>query len=273
MSCLGIMSARKTVSSVLEYLKSGKVLGTRSPQILQSEKSILKNESTALRYKSYYPSLRKEDFISILPERILAPKADSGYMSDDTFQLVKCRDPKFFQFQDSYILLFRDNKAMRKYYESTSLSRIFKVRVKFNILPKNDGMIPVYSRYAKNLESAFQGGESYFKSIKEEQPIEDLSEQDLILLQKSVIPIEERSALIWNLPIQLKSHNIMDKFWFYDIKHCFKLYWDTQTGKTLHYVAFNDPVDCLKLKRNFHGVNFDDCPQYKLLVETLNGEC
>lgn len=263
------MSAKSGISSVLEYLRKGKIVGARPPQLAQLKYKESTGGSDALRYRSYNPSLGKEDFVAVMQENILSLDGGLQDSCGDSFQLIKCRDPKFFQFTDDYVLLFQNQKSMKNYHQLTALSRINHVRVKFDVVPKNDSIIPSYSHYVRNLESAFQGHESYFRSIKEGYSLQDLSKQDLNFLQKTIRPMEERSALIWNLPIHLKSHNVMDKFWFYDIKHCFKLYWDVDTGKTLHYVAFNDPNDCLKLKRNFHGIHFDDNPQNKLLVETL----
>ena len=88
-------------------------------------------------------------------------------------------------------------------------------------------------------------------------------------LQQKIRPIEQKSLLVWNFPLDLKPYDICEKYWFYDISHCFKIYWDPETGKTLHYVAFHSERDSARFKRNFHGAYFNDEHTCKLLVEEL----
>lgn len=252
----------KVIGSVLNRLKGGKVVGTKLEPSVRAT-----NGATALKYRSYNASLGIEDFQSILPEKTFA--VSSGTKEPVGFELIKSRDPRFFQFKDYYVLLFKDEKLLKEYYQATQLARIHKVRVKFTPLPSGQRSEHVYSHYVENLEAAFESSRMYTEQYKKKRPF-DQETFDLAQLQQRVRPIEERSALVWNLPPEMRSHNLMDRFWFYDIKHCFKLYWDDSIGKTLYYVAFNDRNDCMKFKRNFHGVYFDDDPKWKLLVETLH---
>ncbi|QLQ77878.1 hypothetical protein HG537_0A01250 [Torulaspora globosa] len=258
-----VMGSRKVVRSVLNHLKSGKVLGVGG-DVYQAGPA---SGSTALKYKSYNPSLDKSDFVSILPEMMFA-NGNSTRSTGVDFQLIKCRDPRYFQFRDSYVLLFDSNKALMKYHKATELGRINKIRVKFVPLPPGDNSEIVYAQYVKNLTAAFESHDLYNEKSKMKQSFER-GKIDLNVLRERVRPIEERSALVWNLPFDVKPHDLIDRFWFYDIKHCFKLYWDASTGATLYYLAFNDASDCVKFKRNFHGVYFEDELHMKLLVETL----
>lgn len=252
----------KVIGDVLGHLKSGKVIGTWSEPLTRSMSG-----ATALKYKSYNATLGIEDFQSIIPTTLFANNGGAPGAVD--FELIKRRDPRFFQFKDYYVLLFKNEKSLKDYYQATELARINKVRVKFLPLPKGHRSEHVYSHYVDNLEAAYRSSRDYNEQCKQKRPF-DASSFDLAQLQKRVRPIEERSALIWNLPLEMRPHDLMDRFWFYDIKHCFKLYWEDSTGKTLYYVAFNDSNDCIKFKRNFHGVYFDDDPKCKLLVETLD---
>lgn len=258
-----MVAFKKGVTTVLDHLKTGKVLGTRGelPRLGAA------GGSTALKFRSYNPSLEKSDFVSILPETLFGtPRSVSADRAD--FQVVKCRDPRYFQFKDYYVLLFDNHKALKEYHKATELGRINKIRVKFVPLPKGDNTERVFAHYVDNLMAAFESRGEYNERARTKKPF-DRENFDLKELQERIKPVEERSALVWNLPLAMKSHDVMDKFWFYDIKHCFKLYWDMATGSTLYYIAFNDTDDCLKFKRNYHGVYFDDELHMKLLVETL----
>lgn len=253
------MSSKKAVSTVLGHLKSGKVVGLTG----DVSRGGTVSGSTALKYRSYNPSLDQSDFVSALPETLFGQRALSA-----DFQVIKARDPRYFQFKDYYVLLFQNSRALQSYQRSTELSRINKIRVKFVALPKGDSSERVYAHYVQNLTAAFESCALYNERCKSKIPF-DRSSFDLAALQQTIRPIEQRSALVWNLPIDMKQHDVVDRFWFYDIKHCFKLYWDASTGSTLYYIAFNDADDCLKFKRNFHGVYFEDELHMKLLVETL----
>lgn len=250
----------KVIEGVLNHLKGGKLVGTKVVSSVLST-----NGATALKYRTYNDSLECRDFQSILPENVFGVHEKSHVVD---FELIKSRDPRFFQFKDYYVLLFKSEKALKEYYKATQLARINKVRVKFGLLPNDHKTKHVYTHYVQNLEAAFESSGKYNEQYRKRIAFDELS-FDLAQLQQRVRPIELRSALIWNLPLEMKSHDVVDRFWFYDIKHCFKLYWDNTTGKTLYYVAFNDPDDCMKFKRNFHGVYFDDDPNSKMLVETL----
>lgn len=266
------MSSKRAIQHVFDHLKKGKIIGTVEQSITDVPSSIIptnndNSKSIALKYRSYNPSLTKENFSSILPERMFGVPNNRNPFTD-SFQLIKSRDPRYFQFKDYYVLLFKDHKSLTEYYDTTKLSRINQVRVKFTKLPSNDMSEAAYSHYVDNLLAAYESSEKYFEKIKHKCTYDKTV--DLNTFQEKIRPIEERSALIWNLPLNMRPHDVMDKFWFYDIKHCFKLYWDNCTGKTLYYVAFNDPTDCTKFKRNFHGVYFDDDVHLKLLVETVS---
>lgn len=256
------MASKKSVRNVLDYLKTGKIVGSM-PGLSQLKSP---TASTALKYRSYNPSLSKEDFISILPDNLFGVPGHVSASSD--FQLIKCRDPKYFQFKDQYVLLFKDHKSMKEYQTATELGRINKVRVKFDALPTGHSSEHIYSRYVANLSAAFESPKRYYEMTKKKIPFESWN-FNLIELQQKIGLIEKRSALVWNLPLEMKPHDLMENFWFYDIKHCFKIYWDDATGKTLYYVAFNDVNDCMKFKRNYHGVRYEDDLHMKLLVETL----
>ncbi|QLL30312.1 hypothetical protein HG536_0A01290 [Torulaspora globosa] len=257
------MASKKAVSAVLSHLKSGKVLGVAG-ELSQAGPA---SRSTALKYKSYNPSLDKADFVNILPEMLFSV-AGAARTSGVDFQVLKCRDPRYFQFKDCYVLLFNSSQSLARYRSATELSRINKIRVKFVPLPPGDSSEHVYAQYVKNLTAAFESHGLYNEKSRTKEPF-DRSKFDLNALQERIRPIEERSALVWNLPFDMRPHDLIDRFWFYDIKHCFKLYWDVSTGATLYYIAFNDTSDCLKFKRNFHGVHFEDKLHMKLLVETL----
>ncbi|GAV52659.1 hypothetical protein ZYGR_0AG06500 [Zygosaccharomyces rouxii] len=261
------MASKDALKRVLAHLKEGRILGVASSRNEKSSASIWKPDvikSTALKYRSYNPSLTKDDFNNLEPSALF----DSKPLNGTDFELIKCRDPKFFQFKDQYVLLFNDHNSMVKYMQNTSSGSINHVRVKFLPLRMGDMTGINYMNYVHNLLAAYDSSESYFDMVKRKRdPIGDL---DLHELTQIAQPFEEKSALIWDLPLETKPIHVMDKFWFYDIKHCFKLYWDHTTGRTLYYVAFNEAQDCAKFRRNLHGCRLEGLPR-KLLIDQLKG--
>lgn len=260
------MTSRNALKRVLTHLREGKILGTVKPTLETDIASIWTPDTikcSALKYRNYNPSLTREDFTNL----------DLGgvFMSErptcEEFQLIKCRDPKFFQFQDQYLLLFKDQASTERYLRSSSLGRINNVRVKFYPLRSDVGVF--YSSYVHNLVAAYDSSKTYFDLIRTRKggKVSPYS-VDLQALQQIAEPLEKKSALVWNLPLEMKPMHVMDRFWFYDLKHCFKLYWDEVTGRTLYYLAFNDAQDCKKFERNLHGSYLNDLPQ-KLLVQKL----
>lgn len=261
------MASKDALKRVISQLKEGKILGTTSWSEKNSA-SIWRPDvikSTALKYRSYNPSLTKDDFQNLEPSVLF----NSRPVNTTNFQLIKCRDPKFFQFKDQYVLLFENNNSMVKYVQDTSSSRINHVRVKFLPLQIGDMIGMNYMNYVHNLLAAYDSSETYFEMVKRKK---DPNGADINLheLKEIVKPFEEKSALIWDLPLETKPIHVMDKFWFYDIKHCFKLYWDNTTGHTLYYVAFNEAKDCTKFRRNLHGCRLEGLPR-KLLIDQLGG--
>ncbi|CDF87815.1 BN860_15104g1_1 [Zygosaccharomyces bailii CLIB 213] len=260
------MDSKGIIRKVLGHLKEGKILGTVKPSHeanLSSIKTSDSVENNALKYRSYNPSLTKEDFCSLDLGAVFMSKRPSG----ENFELIKCRDPKFFQFQDQYLLLFKDQSSRQKYLQSSSLGRINNVRVKF--YPVRSGARLSYSNYVQNLVAAYDSSRTYFDLMRAKNS-GGMSAQklDLNALQCIADPLEKKSALLWNLPLETKPVHVMDRFWFYDLKHCFKLYWDDTTGQTLYYMAFNESEDCEKFQRNLHGTYLNDLSQ-KLLVQRL----
>lgn len=272
------MSNKDAVMHVLSHMKQGKIVGTSplarthlSELVASGSNLNFVKKPLVLKYRSYNPSLNKLDFLNLLPDHI----AHGSRNHFNGFELIKYRDPRFFQFKDKYMLLFKDYKSLKLYHESTKLEKINKVRVKFDIeTTQLDRYSSTYIRYANNLLAANESSQSYFESIKEREQLNKIPAEISTLSQfdSLIKPIEEKSAIVWNLPNHLLPTQIADMFWFYDIKRCFKLYWNNEIeNKTLHYFLFNDSIDCLKFKRNFHGVYLnEEDPTSKLLVERLN---
>ncbi|CCF56715.1 hypothetical protein KAFR_0B04190 [Kazachstania africana CBS 2517] len=247
-------SSKKIISNVLEHISSsGRIVGQNS------EVSSSFHKSVALSYNSYNPSLNKKDFNSIISENIFS-RIDTGSID---FKLIKKRDPKYFQFKDKYYLIFPDFNNLNDYLHSTQNSKINRIRVKFKPILKDSEEFSkvqnIYKKYCRNLSCAYNSRKSYYNSIAEDVPNDfDTSE---------ISKIESKSLLIWNLPNELSPAEIQNFFWFYDIKHCFKLYWDD--NHSLSFVAFNNILDCNKFARNFHGALFNNDKNQKLLIDNL----
>lgn len=274
------MSSKKILKDVFGHLKStGNIVGTypssstsrasnRDLYVAEDdqEASPIKLRARILKYNSYNPMLTKADFVAALPQTIFSTSEQPSLVS---FELIKVRDPRYFQFKDKYELVFPNSKLLKEYERYASFGRINGNRVRFT---RSDHQYPqnVYKRYCTNLSAAFESREQYFETIKTpKDTVGAIDNEGILELQQKIRPIEQKSLLIWNFPLDLKPYDICEKYWFYDISHCFKIYWDPETGKTLHYVAFHSERDSVRFKRNFHGAYFNDEHTCKLLVEEL----
>ncbi|CAI4062880.1 Pet54p SKDI_07G4730 [Saccharomyces kudriavzevii IFO 1802] len=258
-------TSTKAIKRVLDHLQStGRVLGTVEPrnsatlteeatfnggqQQLQGGKSIV------LQYRSYNPYLVKEDFISILPENLY--KNRGQFTNELDFQLIKVRDPKYFKFKDQYNLLFNDHNSLTEYANLTKLSRINKVRVKMTPLVQPLAtMMRKFQRYSKNLYNAFQSSERYFEGLNERTDItNETNVSQLLNIHESIRELESKSVVVWNLPTQLRSYDVLNYFWFYNIRSSFKIYWDDEMKRNLRFISFENSDDAYRFKRNYHGL-------------------
>ncbi|SMN22357.1 similar to Saccharomyces cerevisiae YGR222W PET54 Mitochondrial inner membrane protein [Maudiozyma saulgeensis] len=259
-------SSKKVIADIVSRIsESGKIVGNKTNSKRVRPAIISSNNSLGLYYKCYNPSLIKQDFVDLLP---------FDQRSSIDFDFIRKRDPKYFQFNDTYYLLFKNNLDMNKYHNETMMGKINKMRVKLMPLADRssktngqDKMMNIFNRYSMNLFNAYDSVDKYFDGLQ------DRPTQMAIDNVEKLIEIESKSVLVWNLPIKVSSHHIQDIFWFYDIKHCFRLYWNNNSigskSSTLHFFAFNNPNEAEKFKNNFHGTYFNDDPNHKMLVERL----
>ena len=265
---------KQILASILSNLsKTGRVLGTETSSIPKLNTSTSSQVSPlnafVLTYKNYNPYLDIDNFRDLLSRE---------HQHSLKFQLVKARDPKFFQFNDKYHLLFERPADLMSFLSYTKFSRIGRVRVRFTPLVVGSNeynhMLESYSMYANNLNRLYEGQTPPFadETGGNGRTLSKI-DQKLLTATKS---IEKKSLLVWNLPKSFDPDEIRDHFWFYDIKHCVELYagsGDSTSGdtpSTLSFFAFNDANDCEKFKLNYHGTFFDQKDEHRLLVESLD---
>lgn len=258
-------ASSKAIKLVLDHLKStGRVLGSvesgNSATISEKTASVNKQQQlqekkpSVLQYRSYNPYLVKEDFLSILPENLY--KKRGQFTNELDFQLMKVRDPKYFQFKDQYYLFFNDYNSLTEYIKLTKHSRINKIRVKMTPLAQPlPTLLTKLQRYSKNLYNAFRSSEQYFEGLNEKVDVSgEFTTNQLRSILDSVEEIENKSVLVWNIPTKLRSQDILNYFWFYNIRSSFKIYWDDEMKRNLRFISFENSHDAYRFKRNYHGL-------------------
>lgn len=258
-------ASSKAIKLVLDHLKStGRVLGSvesgNSATISEKTASVNKQQQlqekkpSVLQYRSYNPYLVKEDFLSILPENLY--KKRGQFTNELDFQLMKVRDPKYFQFKDQYYLFFNDYNSLTEYIKLTKHSRINKIRVKMTPLAQPlPTLLTKLQRYSKNLYNAFRSSEQYFEGLNEKVDVSgEFTTNQLRSILDSVEEIENKSVLVWNIPTKLRSHDMLNYFWFYNIRSSFKIYWDDEMKRNLRFISFENSHDAYRFKRNYHGL-------------------
>ncbi|CAI4487188.1 CPI_1c_G0022070.mRNA.1.CDS.1 [Saccharomyces cerevisiae] len=258
-------ASSKAIKLVLDHLKStGRVLGSvesgNSATISEKTASVNKQQQlqekkpSVLQYRSYNPYLVKEDFLSILPENLY--KKRGQFTNELDFQLMKVRDPKYFQFKDQYYLFFNDYNSLTEYIKLTKHSRINKIRVKMTPFAQPlPTLLTKLQRYSKNLYNAFRSSEQYFEGLNEKVDVSgEFTTNQLRSILDSVEEIENKSVLVWNIPTKLRSHDILNYFWFYNIRSSFKIYWDDEMKRNLRFISFENSHDAYRFKRNYHGL-------------------
>lgn len=264
------MASKRTVQSILGQLKqTGNVVGSH-PAIPTLKADVPSEQGQqvkprVLEVRSYNPLLTKVDFLQLLPQTRFSTTKVSESTID--FEVLKVRDSRYFQFKDKYRLIFPNYKTLNAYSKYISYSRLDGAKPDF--APSRSQRAEVsYGLYARNLSAAYKSSEDFFQTVrlKDESTLPKMSIENI----RSVVgPLQKKSLLVWNFPSDLRPYHIMDRFWFYDIKHCFKLYWDPSTGRNLTYMAFNSSADCTRFRRNFHGIYYNENDECKLLVESL----
>ncbi|CAI4515083.1 CCQ_1a_G0021910.mRNA.1.CDS.1 [Saccharomyces cerevisiae] len=258
-------ASSKAIKLVLDHLKStGRVLGSvesgnsatisEKTASVNNQQQLQEKKPSVLQYRSYNPYLVKEDFLSILPENLY--KKRGQFTNELDFQLMKVRDPKYFQFKDQYYLFFNDYNSLTEYIKLTKHSRINKIRVKMTPLAQPlPTLLPKLQRYSKNLYNAFRSSEQYFEGLNEKVDVSgEFTTNQLRSILDSVEEIENKSVLVWNIPTKLRSHDILNYFWFYNIRSSFKIYWDDEMKRNLRFISFENSHDAYRFKRNYHGL-------------------
>ncbi|AJR82748.1 CIH_HP2_G0021360.mRNA.1.CDS.1 [Saccharomyces cerevisiae] len=258
-------ASSKAIKLVLNHLKStGRVLGSvesgnsatisEKTASVNNQQQLQEKKPSVLQYRSYNPYLVKEDFLSILPENLY--KKRGQFTNELDFQLMKVRDPKYFQFKDQYYLFFNDYNSLTEYIKLTKHSRINKIRVKMTPLAQPlPTLLTKLQRYSKNLYNAFRSSEQYFEGLNEKVDVSgEFTTNQLRSILDSVEEIENKSVLVWNIPTKLRSHDILNYFWFYNIRSSFKIYWDDEMKRNLRFISFENSHDAYRFKRNYHGL-------------------
>lgn len=245
--------SNKLINQVIKNIKRGKILIQDHSSHVQS----IQASTNCLAYKSYIPTLTKDHFISLLPNIQLTEKVKDSNVPK--FELWKVRDAKYFLFKDQYLLQFPTNLSMSNYLKQTSLSKLDDRAVEFDQY-KIEQVNNTLLRYRYHLKCAFQSKEKYFQSLIENTP------NDFDVNPLEIKNIESKCLLIWGLPIEWKQHQIKSYFWWYDIKDCFKLYWDNLTCRNLRFISFHGTEDALRFRNNLHGTQLENS---KLTVEKL----
>lgn len=258
-------ASSKAIKLVLDHLKStGRVLGSvesgnsatisEKTASVKNQQQLQEKKPSVLQYRSYNPYLVKEDFLSILPENLY--KKRGQFTNELDFQLMKVRDPKYFQFKDQYYLFFNDYNSLTEYIKLTKHSRINKIRVKMTPLAQPlPTLLTKLQRYSKNLYNAFRSSEQYFEGLNEKVDVSgEFTTNQLRSILDSVEEIENKSVLVWNIPTKLRSHDILNYFWFYNIRSSFKIYWDDEMKRNLRFISFENSHDAYRFKRNYHGL-------------------
>ncbi|AJS20032.1 Pet54p [Saccharomyces cerevisiae YJM1307] len=258
-------ASSKAIKLVLDHLKStGRVLGSlesgnsatisEKTASVNNQQQLQEKKPSVLQYRSYNPYLVKEDFLSILPENLY--KKRGQFTNELDFQLMKVRDPKYFQFKDQYYLFFNDYNSLTEYIKLTKHSRINKIRVKMTPLVQPlPTLLTKLQRYSKNLYNAFRSSEQYFEGLNEKVDVSgEFTTNQLRSILDSVEEIENKSVLVWNIPTKLRSHDILNYFWFYNIRSSFKIYWDDEMKRNLRFISFENSHDAYRFKRNYHGL-------------------
>lgn len=258
-------ASSKAIKLVLDHLKStGRVLGSvesgnsatisEKTASVNNQQQLQEKKPSVLQYRSYNPYLVKEDFLSILPENLY--KKRGQFTNELDFQLMKVRDPKYFQFKDQYYLFFNDYNSLTEYIKLTKHSRINKIRVKMTPLAQPlPTLLTKLQRYSKNLYNAFRSSEQYFEGLNEKVDVSgEFTTNQLRSILDSVEEIENKSVLVWNIPTKLRSHYILNYFWFYNIRSSFKIYWDDEMKRNLRFISFENSHDAYRFKRNYHGL-------------------
>ncbi|SCV00040.1 LAMI_0G02498g1_1 [Lachancea mirantina] len=268
------MGNGKLIKNVLTHMKrtgnfvgTAPALGEQSSHRNESDLSKEKEYSRVLKYSSYDPSLTKEDFVRLIPHVRFSDAREPHPLAE--FDVWKVRDPRYFQFRDSYHLIFKDFNMLNNYRKSVRLSRIDGLRAVFSVRDKSVKPEDSIAAYVSNLLAAFDSSESYFRALKHCRFVKPDANKSLEQMAEELANAEKKSLLIWNIPPTLRACDVLEKFWFYDIKHWFKLYWDPHTGRNLSFLAFNSELDCTRFRQNFHGAYFSESEECKLLVEAL----
>ncbi|AEY96085.1 FADL133Cp [Eremothecium gossypii FDAG1] len=244
--------AKVLVEEVLRRLKTGDIAGAR-------QGGTGKREPAVAVYRSLNPALGKRDIVGALPAVQLSeePREHEAL----AFQVMKLRDPRFFMFRDEYLLRFPTETGLAAFRRLARDAWVDDVRLQLEttVAPQT---LETGALYAKLVQRAYES-EAGYRSALAEGPGRAVAPLRTLDWAK-VREVEARSALVWDLPEWCDGKRLAQEFWWYSIKNGFQLY--CGQGRRLTYVAFADPADAMRFKRNLHGSHW--CGK-QVLVEKL----
>ncbi|AGO11646.1 AaceriADL133Cp [[Ashbya] aceris (nom. inval.)] len=250
------MSAGRTKVLVEEVLRRLKTVETASTR----QKDTGKREPAVAVYRSFNPALGKKDIVGALPILQLGEEAQKHEAL--AFHVMKLRDPRFFTFRDSYLLRFPTEAgvaAFRRLARDAWVDDV-QLRLEASVSPRT---LEAGALYAELVQRAYESEAGYRSAVAAEglrRTVPPLHTLDWA----KVRAVEERSVLVWDVPEWCDGKRLAQEFWWYSIKNGFQLY--SGQGRRLMYVAFGDPADAMRFKRNLHGSHW--CGK-QILVEKL----
>lgn len=233
-----------------------KVIGAvKENPLPQPTKATLEHSATCFAiYRTYNPSLTAHDFQSLI-----SVDSEESSATKSSLEVFKRKDPRFFTFSDRYVLRFVSSQKLKSYLRLTRLNRLDERSVKFLAADVN-AVKGDMLEYTRNLKNACTSEDKYFAELKENVDIsEDIDWDELG-------DLETRSVVVWNLPPSWDKLMLRKKFWWYDIAHSFRLFWDHDRKIYLTFIHFNSKDDAASFRDNLHGSVFEES---KVLIEPL----
>ncbi|BAO41351.1 protein PET54 [Kluyveromyces marxianus] len=230
----------------------------------------LGSDDTFLVFRTYNPSLKKEDFQSIINPLSSALELQA---IKNSFEITRFRDSRYFTFLDKYVLRFPTQMELKQYLLSTKMSMLDDRKVRFGI-KDTKGIQRDLCNYYVNLMNARESAEAYKNGLVLDRSDDSsgnninsnssgaVSAIDWDALQET----ERKSVVVWNLPQEWDETTLQERFWWYDIHHSFPLLVNQEKNTSLTFIYFNEIRDAYLFKNNFHGALVEG---NRLMIEKL----
>lgn len=246
-------------------------------EALKTDNRSVPIKSNILSFKAVNLFITKQDFQNLLPKD---HNLTYSINPANNFEIIKKRQGKLLQFQNEYVLIFKNHLNARVYQLETQSKLIngIPTRFEYQSIDIIKDLVPPKLRVSNHQLLINQ-----INSLKQASP--ELTEPTLLPLYDESYPIlsnlinatnRRKSILIHNWPFGLKQNLVIDSLWNYNLSidemtpPIEPIYSNIMQEINTIKMNFKTELDALRFIHNFHGTKWLKLQNFRKVEEKVS---